>query len=258
MARASFDAALACVLRHEGGYSDHPDDPGGATMMGITRATLSRWRGQAVSKDEVLTLTRAEAAEIYRARYWHAVGGDLLPRGLDLAVFDFAVNSGPSRAIRALQQVLGVTIDGRIGRETLGAVQTGDAPVLIAALCANRIAFLKRLSTFATFGRGWMRRVHEVEQASLRLAAAEGEAVPRPDFPQAKQEMTMEITKTIFLSRTVWANAIGFGALALSWFGFDTSSVDKAALTDSLLQVVAGLSFVVSTLFRVIATRRLI
>lgn len=258
MARASFETALNCVLRHEGGYSDHPEDPGGATMMGITRATLSNWRGQPVSSDDVRALTRTEAAEIYRARYWDPVYGDQLPHGLDLAVFDFAVNSGPSRAVSSLQHLLNVTPDGIMGPETLRAAGASEVGVQITALCASRIAFLRQLRTFATFGRGWMLRVRDVEKTALRLAIQKTPAVSQPDLSPKQQETMMDITKTIFSSRTVWTNAIGFFALALSWFGFDTSSIDKAALTESLLQGVAGTSFVLSTVFRVIATRRLI
>lgn len=252
MARESFGPALTCVLVQEGGYSDHVDDPGGATMMGITQATLVAWRGVSVTRADVRALTRDEAASIYRARYWNAVRGDDLPAGLDLAVFDFAVNSGATRAIRSLQRMLGVTVDGLIGPETLTAAGARPASETIAALCAGRRAFLERLSTFPVFGRGWTRRIREVEAAALKLAPPNS-ASPQPE----KEKPDMDMAKTILSSRTIWANAIGMGALALSWLGFDTSGVDKSALTDHLLQAIAGLSFVASTLFRVIATKRL-
>ncbi len=103
MAAANFERALSLVLKHEGGFADHPADPGGATMMGITQATLAEWRGRPVTKDEVRALSRVEAGAIYRARYWDAVKGDDLPSGLDLAAFDYAVNSGPARAVRTIQ-----------------------------------------------------------------------------------------------------------------------------------------------------------
>lgn len=252
MASKSFWPALTCVLAQEGGYSDHPDDPGGATMMGITQATLAGWRGTPVTKADVRALARDEAAAIYRARYWNAVRGDELPAGLDLAVFDFAVNSGASRAVRALQRALGVTVDGLIGPETLAAAGGRPVSETISALCAGRRGFLERLSTFPVFGRGWTRRVREIEVAALKLALSFA-ASSQPE----KEKPDMDMAKTILASRTIWANAIGMGALALSWLGFDTSSVDKTVLTDHLLQAIAGLSFVASTLFRVIATRRL-
>jgi lysozyme family protein len=252
MARESFGPALTCVLAQEGGYSDHPDDPGGATMMGITRATLAAWRGAPVTKADVRALARDEAAAIYRARYWNAVRGGDLPAGVDLAVFDFAVNSGASRAIRSLQRALGVTVDGLIGPETMAAANARPASETIRALCAGRRGFVERLSTFPVFGRGWTRRIREVEATALKLA------LPTAVSPKAEKENTdMDMAKTILSSRTIWANAIGMGALALSWLGFDTSGVDKSALTDHLLQALAGLSFVASTFFRVIATKRL-
>lgn len=259
MASDSFERALTCVLRHEGGYSDHPNDPGGATMMGITLATLARWRGQSVTKADVRALKREEAAAIYRSRYWNAVRADEFPAGVDLVMFDFAVNSGPSRAIRTVQQVLGIAVDGRIGPQTLAAAHSRSPKEVVTALCAARLGFLERLSTFPVFGRGWTRRVRNVETVALSLAGAAAmnpEPIPSPPQP-TKETSAMDITKTIFSSRTIWANVIGMLALVLSWLGFDTSSVDKSAVTDHLLLIVTGGSFVASTVFRVLATKRL-
>ncbi len=170
-ARDRFAACLAEVLPHEGGYVDHPDDPGGATNLGITHATLAAWRGKPVTKQDVRNLSKAEAAAIYRARYWDAVQGDLLPPGLDLAVFDYAVNSGPGRAARSLQAVLGVTQDGAIGPATLAAVRRAPGPAtIIMDLCDTRMLFLRSLPTFGTFGKGWTRRVTSIEEAALKMA----------------------------------------------------------------------------------------
>lgn len=264
MTERNFEAALAEVLRHEGGYSDHPADPGGATMMGITLATLSAWRGAAASRADLRALTRAEAGAIYRRRYWVAIRGDRLPSGLDLALFDFAVNSGPSRAARCLQQVLGVRVDGRIGPETLAAARgAGEAHLAatIRALCARRRAFLGQLAGFPTFGRGWERRVAAIEKVALALAASDRPEAPNPagttNHPPNTETLMLDLTKTILSSRTIWANAIGFAALILSWLGFDTSGVDRDALAGTVLQVLAGGSFIASTFFRVIATKRL-
>jgi len=169
-----FDACLTEILRHEGGYVDHPDDPGGATNMGITRKTLARWRKvspwTALPKEEVAALTRGEAGAIYRANYWNAAKAGAMPGGLDLALFDFAVNSGPDRAVRTLQAALGVAADGEIGPVTLAAIAKGDTRRLINALCDRRIGFLERLATFATFGRGWTQRVAAIRAAALASA----------------------------------------------------------------------------------------
>lgn len=258
MSRLNFERALQAVLRFEGGYVDHPADPGGATNMGITQTTLADWRGRRVSKAEVRALTRAEAAAIYRARYWSAIRGDDLPSGLDLALFDLAVNSGVSRAVRLLQRVLNLKQDGRIGVRTLAAVAASETTALIRALCDERRAFLKALSTFAVFGRGWMARVVTIETLAASMALAPGTALAPPPTTLAKpQENTMDTTKSLLASRTLWANAIGLLAVGLSAFGFNTSALDAGVLTDQIFQGVAAGSFVISSLFRVLASKRL-
>lgn len=125
MAESRFERCLAEVLAREGGYVDNPADPGGATNMGITHKTLARWRRVSpwwdLPKSAVRALEREEAACIYRALYWDICRGDALPAGIDLATFDFAVNSGPERALRTLQAVLGVAVDAIVGPETLAS-----------------------------------------------------------------------------------------------------------------------------------------
>ncbi len=177
MAAESFEHVLPHLFRHEGGYADHPSDPGGATKCGVTRATLAAWRGRAVSKSEVRALTKAEAAAIYRARYWDAVKGDRLPAGIDYAVFDAAVNSGPARAAKWLQAAVRVPQDGIVGPVTLAAAASGDPARLIGDISEIRLAFLRALSTWPVFGKGWSRRVEEVgaeAQASIVVAEAQG------------------------------------------------------------------------------------
>jgi lysozyme family protein len=195
MMQTRFDQCLDEVLRHEGGYVDHPSDPGGATNMGITRKTLARWRQVSpwwkLDKGAVRGLERPEAARIYRASYWDVSRAGLLPTGLDLALFDFAVNSGPDRAVRALQAELGVVADGRIGPLTLDAVRRRATPDgvarLINALCDRRLAFLRALSTFTVFGRGWTARVASVRKEAL---SALGTA-PTISHPQRRSIMDM-------------------------------------------------------------------
>ena len=183
MATENLSRCLDEILRHEGGYVDHPSDPGGATNMGITRKTLARWRQVspwwALPKSEVKALKRSEVLAIYKARYWNTVAGNAMPAGLDLALFDFAVNSGPARAVKTLQRELGTVADGIVGPITLNAVrdrakQAGSG-ALIKALCSLRLTFLMRLTTFATFGRGWTKRVENIRSVALKLANAESE-----------------------------------------------------------------------------------
>lgn len=179
MALGTFEKLNAKLLQHEGGYVDHPRDPGGATNYGITQATLSAWRGKRVSKSDVRNLTVAEALRIYRARYWDTVQGDLLPAGVDYAVFDFAVNSGPARAAKYLQRIVGASPDGIIGPMTHRAIKNSGliARQIAEKLCDARLAFMKRLRTWGTFGKGWGRRVSEVRRVSASLAVNPIEAM---------------------------------------------------------------------------------
>ena len=171
MAAKNFEACLALTLQYEGGYVDHPADPGGATNLGITRRTLAAYRGKAVSKAEVRQLSRTEAAKIYRRNYWDAVRGDELQGGVDAVLFDHAVNSGPRAAVRMLQQSLGLKGDGVFGRSTYAALQAAEPRTLIAELMRRRRGFLARLKTFRVFGRGWTRRVQAIERAALAMAS---------------------------------------------------------------------------------------
>lgn len=174
----NFSQALAHVLKYEGGYSDHPSDPGGATNLGITRAVLGEWLGREASKAEVRALRPETAAAIYRARYWDAARCDELPDGMDLAVFDCAVNQGVGRAARFLQQAAGVTADGKIGPRTLAAVASADAGELLREFMARRMNAYGLLATlFRTFGLGWSRRL----MATLTLAATMQQLRPAPD-----------------------------------------------------------------------------
>jgi len=169
-----FAACVTEVLRHEGGYVDHPRDPGGCTNRGITRRTLEGWRREPVSCADVRALAEDEARAIYRAHYWNSVHGDALPPGLDLPVFDAAVNSGRRRAVLWLQEALGgIAVDGVIGPHTLRAARrVNDRAGMIARSCELRLTFLRGLATWPDFGRGWQRRVQAVRQAALTMAGA--------------------------------------------------------------------------------------
>ena len=163
--RDSFQRALQQVLHHEGGWSDHPADPGGATMKGVTLKTYSDWLGRPATKDELREIPDAHIEAIYRERYWNAVRGDDLPPGIDMMVFDFAVNAGRKRAILTLQQAVDMPIaqqDGAIGPGTLAAVRDKWNRMGVSSVATNyatlRELFYRNLSTFETFGRGWLRR----------------------------------------------------------------------------------------------------
>jgi lysozyme family protein len=171
--KQNFEASLAHVLKHEGGWADHPADPGGATMKGVTLKTYSDWLGRQATKDELRNIPAEHLRTIYKARFWDAVRGDELPSGVDYVVFDMAVNSGPGRAARMLQAAVGATPDGSIGPKTLAAVNAQDPATLIATFQRNRQHFLEALPTFGTFGKGWTRRVTEAGEIGLKAVGGQ-------------------------------------------------------------------------------------
>jgi len=166
-----FTRALDIVLSHEGGYANHPQDPGGRTNLGVTQRVWEQWTGKPATEAEMRSLTRELVAPLYRKNYWEAVRGDALPAAVALCAFDFAVNAGPSRAIRTLQRAAGVPEDGKLGPVTLAAVNNWGAATLAKRFQEQRRAFYRSLPTFPTFGKGWLRRVDEVEKAALELVA---------------------------------------------------------------------------------------
>ena len=172
----NFAECLGITLRHEGGFVSHPKDPGGATNKGITLATFSLYLGRKASVDELKMISDTQLCEIYRKQYWDKVRGDDLPGGLDFCVFDFAVNSGPGRAAKMLQDLVGAEADGSIGHKTVAAVlehvSRETLPKTIDQYQAKRLHFLQALPHWDTFGKGWGRRVNEVlEEAILMMKA---------------------------------------------------------------------------------------
>jgi lysozyme family protein len=177
----NFSRALSSVLKHEGGFVNHPRDPGGATNKGVTIATFRRYVKKNGTVADLKAISDAQLAQVYRKHYWDAVKGDDLPDGVDYAVFDFAVNSGPSRAARYLQGGMGVVIDGQIGPATIRAAQKYNSSEIVNRLCDDRMEFLKGLKTWRTFGKGWTRRVDGVRKEALEMARLK--SVPRSDIP---------------------------------------------------------------------------
>jgi lysozyme family protein len=168
----NFDKCLELMLKHEGGFVNHPQDPGGITNLGVTARVWEEWLGRPVSEKEMRALTPTMVKPLYKRKYWDAVRADDLVSGVDYAVFDVAVNSGPGRAIKFLQSCVGATADGGFGPRTLAAVKVAeqDPARLIELYSARRLEFLQSLRTFPTFGRGWSRRVEEVKTVALEMA----------------------------------------------------------------------------------------
>jgi len=166
----NWDEAFKHILKHEGGYVNHPSDPGGITNLGVTKRVWEGWTGKRVSEADMRALTPEMVAPMYKKKYWDVIRGDDLPSGIDLCVFDAAVNAGVGRASKFLQQAVGVTADGQIGPKTISAVTSKPADEIIEAFCALREAHYKSLNTFDTFGKGWMRRLASIKAESTDMA----------------------------------------------------------------------------------------
>jgi len=163
--------AFDLMLKSEGGYVHHPSDPGGRTNLGVTQATWENWVGRGSDEAEMRGLTPEKVEPMYKKKFWDAVRGDELPMGLDYLMFDFAVNAGAGRAIKTLQTAVGVTPDGGFGPITMAAVQAVDPVELIERFSQAKEDFYRSLTTFATFGKGWLNRVADVKvKASAMLA----------------------------------------------------------------------------------------
>ena len=160
---------FSLILRNEGGFNDNPKDPGGVTNLGCTKAVWESYVGHPVTVDDMKALTPEDVEPLYKEKYWDAINGDSLPMGVDYAVFDFAINSGPSRAAKALQSVIGVATDGSIGPATLAALEEANARDVATRTCEARLAFLQSLPTYDTFGKGWSLRVAEVEKSAFNM-----------------------------------------------------------------------------------------
>jgi lysozyme family protein len=167
----NFDSALKAMLHHEGGFVNHPADPGGMTNLGVTKRVWEEWVGHEVDEKTMRALTPDLVGPMYKAKYWDKIKGDDLPDGVDYAVFDAAVNSGPGRAAKWLQACVGVEQDGGIGPKTLAAVAAFDPKELVEGYTKRRLSFLMDLSHWPTFGKGWSRRVAEVQTVASSMTA---------------------------------------------------------------------------------------
>ena len=160
--KTNFQKSIDAMLVSEGGFSNNSKDPGGITNLGVTKTVWEGWTGHDATEQTMRNLSTADVTPLYKKKYWDAVQGDNLPAGVDYCVFDTAVNSGAGRSIKLLQRTIGVTEDGFLGPNSLAAVFVSDVGDLIDKYCAERQEFLESLSTFDTFGKGWTRRVSEV------------------------------------------------------------------------------------------------
>lgn len=169
MAEKNWQYCLETILHHEGGYVNHPEDPGGETNLGVTKRVYEEFGGTKDMKD----LTVEDVEPIYKKNYWDRVKADQLPSGLDLCVFDFGVNAGTGRSAKFLQGMIGATQDGAIGPATLAKVNEfvsmEGVDGAIGEFQHRRQGYYEGLKTFATFGRGWTRRVTETTELALKM-----------------------------------------------------------------------------------------
>lgn len=179
MAKTTYEEALRRLLAHEGGYTNHPSDPGGPTNFGITIYDYRKYVKPDATSADVKAMSLIEAKRIYRAKYWDAQRCDDLPAGVDYAVFDYGVNSGIGRSGKVLRRCLKLSGDSSaVTAAVIAAAAGADAKVIVTAICDERLRFLQNLKTWDVFGKGWGRRVAEVKAYSLALAA--GAPVNRP------------------------------------------------------------------------------
>lgn len=195
--QSSFEVIQSMIDKWEGGYVDHPSDPGGATNMGITLATLSRWRGRAVTKAEVKALTRTEQRQIMKAYYYNVISGDLLDPPVCAVTYNAAILHGPGRAAKFLQSVIAasdptVKIDGAIGPATLAAARALPSAQLVDGFIATELAYLKGLSHWPTFGRGWENRLNDIRTFAHGLEPTVG--TPMFDLPSLEVDRTGSVT----------------------------------------------------------------
>jgi lysozyme family protein len=291
--KANWDKAFRQVIVYEGGYVNHPKDPGGPTNLGITQATLSRYLGRNATIADVRALTKASVQPIYKKFFWDALRCDDLPGGVDLAVYDFGVNSGTCRAARYLQSVVGVVQDGQIGIKTIAACDKYSAEEIVRRLVAKRRGFLMGLGGWTTFGKGWNRRLVSVQATSLAMAppktgiAFAGMAAETPpDHPvsdvvevSAAKRQENQVSgdqeavaiqeaeqndgvgglwgvKSIWASKTVWASILGFVSV-LPIVGGYLAGEDLSQASAAIAGTIAGVSSLAAIASRINARYQL-
>ena len=261
MAAKNFDKSLRFVLKDEGGYSNHPADPGGATMWGITHIDYDAYRKRhGLPVRDVRRMTTAERDDIYRTKYWNGARCDDLPSGVDYCVFDGAVNSGVSQSVKWLQRAIGgVVADGHAGDVTVTSASESDPAKLIRSMCDQRSRFLRSLRTFKTFGDGWMDRVNRLRSTALAMVDHVDPDYAATDYsPSAKAKIVDQVEPVVSANTATAATAGTASASAviqqvqdqLAPFS-DTLTMVKYAL---IACAVVGLGF---TVYAMIRSRRI-
>jgi lysozyme family protein len=241
MATWTYDEALKRLLAHEGGYSNHPSDPGGPTNYGITLADYRRYIDSNGTAADVRRMTVWQAKAIYRARYWDALDCDALPAGVDYAVFDYGVNSGIGRSGKVLRRVLGLgSTSYRVTPEVLRAVATRNPAAIVDAICDERLRFLKSLRTWPVFGRGWGRRVAEVRAAARSMATrSKPVIVPHGQPARGKGHIPQQKTVKEAMRLGLPAGAMAVAAWCWDWVAHHPATSTVIAVGIAVLIVLA-------------------
>jgi lysozyme family protein len=167
--KSNWQTSFDLMLASEGGYANHPSDPGGRTNLGVTQKVWEEWVGRESNEKEMRSLTKEMVEPLYKRKFWDACRCDDLPSGIDYLVFDMAVNAGVGRAAKLLQHCVNVTVDGAIGSITIAAVKSRDTEELIEKFSEARELFYRGLKTFDVFGRGWLNRVAHSNANALQM-----------------------------------------------------------------------------------------
>jgi lysozyme family protein len=167
--QSNWKRSFELMLQSEGGFANHPSDPGGMTNLGVTKATWENWVGRQSDESEMRSLTADKVEPMYKKKFWDAVRGDEVKIGLDYLLFDFAVNASPGRSIKTLQTSIGVPADGGFGPVTMAAMKSYEPVKLIERFSQAKEDFYRSLNTFDTFGKGWLNRVERVKGEALTM-----------------------------------------------------------------------------------------
>jgi lysozyme family protein len=165
--QGNFQECLDLVLKSEGGWVNHPSDPGGETNLGVTKRVWEEYVGHPV--ESLKKLTKEDVAPLYELKYWRPCYGEVLPRGLDFVVFSMGINAGPGRSIKLLQSAIGCVPDGVIGPATRGLISDSNSATLIAKFSEARREYYRSLKNFPIFGKGWLNRVDHEEAEALSM-----------------------------------------------------------------------------------------
>lgn len=221
--RQTFDTVMNWVFTHEGGYSSDRADPGnwtgGKVGKGQLKGTKFGISAKAYPNLDIRNLTKEQARALYKRDYWDKVKGDDLPAGLDYVAYDAAINSGPAQSAKWIQRAAGVSADGIIGAQTLAAIDTAarkNEEALISSATSQRLAFLRRLSTWSRYGKGWQRRVDDVLSNSLKLARADTKYLMPTYVAGMERKGRTEDMKALATDDGKAAVGVGIGAVGIA------------------------------------------